>query len=57
MSKTAMPAGEGDPGAGFEGRIGRTLGESLPHWRAPRRPPAGSPNVVVILFDDLSCTP
>ncbi|WP_293188454.1 arylsulfatase [Ottowia sp.] len=53
MSKTAMPAGEGDPGAGFEGRIGRTLGESLPHWRAPRRPPAGSPNVVVILFDDL----
>ena len=46
------PAG-GDPGASFEGRIGRTLADSLPHWRAPTRPRADSPNVVVILLDDL----
>lgn len=35
------------------GRVGRTLSESVPRWREPRRAPAGSPNVVVVLFDDL----
>jgi arylsulfatase len=43
----------GDPGAGFEGRIGRTLAESLPHWRPPTAASPGSPNVIVILLDDL----
>ncbi|QBR04238.1 arylsulfatase [Paraburkholderia pallida] len=42
-----------DPGAGFNGRIGPTLAESMPDWPSPRRAPAGSPNVVVILLDDL----
>ncbi|CAN7776368.1 arylsulfatase [Cupriavidus necator] len=44
---------DGDPAAGFAGRIGRTLAASQPHWTAPRRAAPGSPNVVVILLDDL----
>jgi arylsulfatase A-like enzyme len=43
----------GDPRAGFRGTIGRTLRESTPWWPAPRRAPANSPNIVVILLDDL----
>ncbi len=43
----------GDPGAAFAGRIGRTLAESMPHWPTPNRAPAGSPNIIVILLDDL----
>jgi arylsulfatase A-like enzyme len=43
----------GDPIAGFEGRIGRTLADSMPHWRPAPQAPAGSPNLVVILLDDL----
>ena len=41
------------PSSTFAGRIGRTLRESLPHWNAPVRPAPGSPNVVVILMDDM----
>lgn len=41
------------PSSTFAGRIGRTLSESLPHWNAPVRPVPGSPNVVVILMDDM----
>jgi arylsulfatase len=33
--------------------IGRTLDESSPAWPAPKRAPEGSPNVVVILWDDV----
>jgi len=36
----------------FKGKIGRTIKDSTPWWPAPRRPKAGSPNVVVILLDD-----
>src|SRR5918992_4275694 len=34
-------------------RIGRTIAESTPRFPTPRRPPAGAPNVVVIVLDDL----
>lgn len=37
----------------FGGTIGRTVADSTPHWPARPRPPAGAPNVVVILIDDL----
>ncbi len=37
----------------FEGRIGRTLGESEAWWPSRPQPSAGAPNVVVILLDDL----
>jgi arylsulfatase len=35
---------------GFRGRIGRTVAESEPWWPDP--PPAGRPNVVVVVLDD-----
>jgi hypothetical protein len=37
---------------GFPGKIGRTREESEPHWNLPVRPPAGSPNIVIVLMDD-----
>ena len=37
----------------FGGRVGRTVGESTPWWPEPRRPPAASPNIVLVLMDDL----
>ena len=37
----------------FGGVIGRTFRESVPEWPSRRLPPAGAPNVVVILMDDL----
>ncbi len=37
----------------FEGVIGRTVEESTPWWPEPKRTVKDSPNVVVILFDDL----
>jgi arylsulfatase A-like enzyme len=35
----------------FAGKIGRTVAESAPHW-PDDRPPAGTPNVVMIVLDD-----
>lgn len=35
------------------GSVGRTLGESQPRWREGVRAPEGSPNVVLVVFDDL----
>jgi arylsulfatase len=43
----------GDPGADFEGHIGRTLADSMPHWKARTSAKPGSPNIIVILLDDL----
>ena len=36
----------------FQGRIGRTIAESQPHWQAGPKPPPGAPNILVVLFDD-----
>ncbi len=41
------------PGTSFPGVIGRTLDASTPAWPAPKRAPDGSPNVVVVLWDDV----
>lgn len=35
------------------GRIGRTVAESEPAWPEPVRAPAGSPNILLLLFDDV----
>ena len=43
----------GDPGHGHQATIGRTLKDSKPWWRPRAGAPAGAPNVVVILLDDL----
>ncbi len=36
----------------FKGKIGRTIHDSVPWWPEPKRSDDGSPNIVVILFDD-----
>ena len=36
----------------FQGRIGRTVGDSQPWWPAPAAAPKDSPNVVMIVLDD-----
>ena len=41
------------PYAGFEGEIGRVLAGSTPAWPDQRQAPAGAPNVIVMLCDDL----
>lgn len=38
---------------GFEGKVGRVFATSEPSWPSRPTAPAGSPNVVVILADDL----
>lgn len=42
-----------EPGTPFPGTIGRTLETSTPAWRARPTAPAGAPNVVMIVLDDV----
>jgi arylsulfatase len=37
----------------FTGKIGRTIADSTPYWPPPRKAPAGAPNILVVLFDDV----
>ncbi len=37
----------------FRGKIGFTMEDSIPHWNLPPRPPEGTPNVLVIVMDDV----
>jgi arylsulfatase A-like enzyme len=37
----------------FGGRIGRTLADSTPWWPPQPRPAEGTPNVVIVVFDDV----
>lgn len=37
----------------FEGHVGRTVAESTPWWPGPHLPAAGSPDVVMVVFDDV----
>ncbi|HRE03439.1 MAG TPA: sulfatase-like hydrolase/transferase, partial [Ilumatobacteraceae bacterium] len=37
----------------FTGVIGRTFADSTPAWPAPDTAPAGAPNVVLVLLDDV----
>ena len=41
------------PYAGFEGEVGRVLAASTPWWPGQPTAPAGAPNVIVMLCDDL----
>jgi arylsulfatase A-like enzyme len=45
-----MSAGSGE---GFRGTIGKTIASSKPWWPPARKPPAGAPNILVVLFDDV----
>jgi arylsulfatase len=44
---------ETDPYAGFEGRVGRTFAGSEGWWPDRASAPAGAPNIVVMIVDDL----
>ena len=37
----------------FGGVIGRFFDDSTPSWPEPRRAPAGAPNVVIVVLDDV----
>ena len=37
----------------YQGTVGRTLAESTEWWQQPRKAPAGAPNVIWILLDDV----
>ena len=39
--------------AGFGGEVGRIMSTSTPDWPEPPTAPDGSPNVLVVLVDDL----
>jgi arylsulfatase A-like enzyme len=43
---------QSDPPA-FQGVVGKTLKDSKEYWATPVHPPAGAPNVVWILLDDV----
>jgi arylsulfatase A-like enzyme len=38
---------------GWGGLAGRTVAESRSWWPATPRPPAGAPNIIVVLLDDM----
>jgi hypothetical protein len=40
-------------GSAFSGHIARTSAQSQPAWPMPARPGKGSPNVLVLLLDDV----
>ncbi len=50
MAEPLIEYPAGDP---FPGVIGRTLETSSPAWPARPRPPAGAPNVVIVVLDDV----
>jgi arylsulfatase A-like enzyme len=37
----------------FLGTIGKTVADSKPWWPSAPKPPAGAPNILVVLFDDV----
>ena len=45
-----MSAGDEAP---FGGTIGKTIASSKPWWPDATKPPAGAPNILVVLFDDV----
>jgi len=44
---------EYEQGTALPGQIGRTIAESSPAWPRPLRAPAGAPNVVLLVLDDV----
>src|SRR5262249_60262641 len=46
----SMSAGDAKP---FGGTIGKTVKDSRPWWPTAKKPPAGAPNILVVLFDDV----
>jgi arylsulfatase A-like enzyme len=61
QDRGVQTGGSGDTGTvtpvpvkpGFQGEIGRTIGESRAAWPQPVRAPKGAPNVLYIVIDDV----
>ncbi len=53
LASGAEPALEAQQAQPYEGVVGRTLAESKEWWPDPEKAPAGAPNVVWILLDDV----
>jgi len=49
-ARLSLHAQEAQP---YQGTVGRTLAESKEWWPEPVKPPAGAPNIVWILIDDV----
>jgi arylsulfatase len=47
--RTSLPI----PDPAFKGKIGKTIEESTPDYPQPVKAPAGAPNVLLILLDDV----
>jgi arylsulfatase A-like enzyme len=41
------------PTPSFQGKVHATAQESIPWWPSPSEAPAGAPNILVVLFDDV----
>ena len=41
-----------EPTQAWAGKIGRTMADSTPFWPRRPQPPAGAPNILVVLYDD-----
>ena len=52
-SQTSSQSAGQTPVQPYQGTVGKTLAESKEWWPAPVRPPAGAPNVVWIILDDV----
>ncbi len=50
-ARLSLHAQEAQP---YQGVVGRTLAESKEWWPEPVKAPAGAPNVVLILSDDVA---
>lgn len=53
LAPSAEPALQGQEQQSYQGVVGRTLAESKEWWPDPVKAPAGAPNVVWILLDDV----
>ena len=40
-------------GTEFGGKVGETLADSVPAWPVPAKAPAGAPNIVLVVLDDV----
>ncbi|PXY46156.1 arylsulfatase [Flavobacterium hydrophilum] len=48
-----LGSAQNQPNADFKGTVGKTLAESKEYWPEPVKAPAGAPNVIWILLDDV----
>jgi arylsulfatase A-like enzyme len=53
VTSAVRPTSDGPAYRGFQGKVGTTFADSEPWWPERPKPPAGAPNVIVVLVDDM----